>query len=298
MNIRIAPRIAAALQEKRPVVALESTVITHGLPRPSNLELARSVESEIRANGAEPATLGILNGEAVIGLSESETETLSQADADKASLWNLAAIMQQGRSAGTTVASTLHLAARVGIRVFATGGIGGVHPQEFDESTDLIALSRYPVITVCAGPKSILNVPATLQRLETLGVSVVGYRSEQLAGFHLPLTDHPIPARAESEDEFAAIWNSQQLLGLPGGMLVSNPVSEGMDPAELDRIRRQADAEAAAAGIRGKDATPWMLDRIAKLSEGRTVGVNMRLLRENAALGARIAAALSRTESH
>lgn len=298
MNIRIAPRVAAALQENRPVVALESTVITHGLPSPSNLELARSVEAEITANGAEPATIGILQGEAIIGLSEAETEQLSQAGADKASLWNLAAIMQQGRSAGTTVATTLHLAATAGISVFATGGIGGVHPQEFDESTDLIALSRYPVITVCAGPKSILNVAATLQRLETLGVSTVGYRSDRLAGFHLPLTDHPLPARAESADELAAIWTVRQQLGLAGGMLVSNPVSEGMDPDELTRIREQADREAAAAGVSGKDATPWMLDRIASLSEGRTVGVNMRLLRENAALGARIAVALTAAEGN
>lgn len=296
VNIRIAPRIATALADNRPVVALESTVITHGLPSPSNLELARNVEAEIRAQGAEPATVGILAGEAVIGLSEAETEQLSGADADKASLWNLPALLEQGRSAGTTVATTLQLAASAGISVFATGGIGGVHPAPYDESTDLTALGRYPLVTVCAGPKSILDVPATLQRLETLGVSVVGYRSDRLAGFHVPLTDHPLPARAESPAELARIFRTQQQLGLPGGLLVSNPVSEGMDPAELARIRDEAEQAAAEAGIRGKDTTPWLLDRIASLSEGRTVEVNLRLLRENAALAARIAVALTELE--
>lgn len=291
--MRVATRVEEALLAQRPVVALESTVITHGLPSPQNLELARSLEDEIRSAGAEPATIGILEGQIVIGLSEDETRQLAGADADKASLWNLAAIVSQRRSGGTTVAATLHLAAAAGIRVFATGGIGGVHPAEFDESTDLVALARYPVITVCAGPKSILNVPATLERLESLGVNVVGYRSDRLAGFHVPLTDLPVPARADEPAEIADIWQVREQLGIPGGMLISNPVSQGLDQAGLDRVRARAAADAEAAGIKGKDTTPFMLARIAELSEGSTVEVNMRLLRENAVLAARIARGLA-----
>ena len=289
VNMRVATRVEEALLAQRPVVALESTVITHGLPEPQNLELARSLEDEIRSAGAEPATIGILDGEIIIGLSEDETRRLAETDADKASLWNLPAIVAQRRSGGTTVAATLHLAAGAGIRVFATGGIGGVHPAPFDESTDLAALARYPLITVCAGPKSILDVPATLERLESLGVNVVGYRSDRLAGFHVPLTNLPVPARAGDPAEIAAIWHVKDQLGLEGGMLVSNPVSQGLDQALLDRVRAQAAADAEAAGIKGRDTTPYMLARIAELSEGSTVDVNMRLLRENAALAARIA---------
>lgn len=292
--MRMARRVAQALQEQQPVVALESTVITHGLPRPDNLELARAVEDEVRRGGAEPATIGILGGEIVIGLSPEETAALADADADKASLWNLPALLSQGRWGGTTVAATLHLAAMAGIRVFATGGIGGVHPAEFDESTDLTALARYPLITVCAGPKSILDVSATLERLETLGTPVVGYRSDRLAGFHVPLTDLPVPASAEDPAEIARMWQVRTELGLTGGMLISNPVSEGLDPAFLQGVRDQAAADLERAGIRGKETTPWLLSRIAELSEGSTVEVNMRLLRENAALAARIATELSR----
>lgn len=291
--MRLSPRISEALQAGHPVVALESTVITHGLPRPANLELARTLEKEVRANGAEPATIGILAGEIIIGLSENETEQLAAANADKASLWNLAALVQQRRNGGTTVAATLHLAAKAGIRVFATGGIGGVHPGAFDESTDLVALSRYPLVTVCAGPKSILNVPATLERLETLGVPVVGYRSQHLAGFHLQLTDLPIPASAADPAELARIFNRHLELGLTGGLLVSNPVSQGMDQADLDRLRERALADAAAAGIQGRETTPWLLARIAEISDGLTVDVNLRLLRENSALAARIATELA-----
>ncbi len=291
--MRVATRVEEALQAQRPVVALESTVITHGLPSPQNLELARSLEDEIRSAGAEPATIGIIDGEIIIGLSEDETRRLAEANADKASLWNLAAIVSQRRSGGTTVAATLHLAAGAGIRVFATGGIGGVHPAPFDESTDLVALARYPLITVCAGPKSILNVQATLERLESLGVNVVGYRSDRLAGFHVPLTDLPVPARADEPADIAAMWQMKEQLGITGGMLVSNPVSQGLDPQVLNEVREQAASDAEAAGIKGKDTTPWLLARIAELSDGSTVEVNMRLLRENAALAARIAQGLA-----
>lgn len=292
--MRLSPSVSQALSDGRPVVALESTVITHGLPRPANLELAHALEEQVRSAGAVPATIGILAGEVVVGLTEEETVRLSESGADKASLWNLGAIIAQKRHGGTTVAATLHLAASAGIRVFATGGIGGVHPGAFDESTDLMALSRYPMVTVCAGPKSILNVPATLERLETLGVPVVGYRSDRLAGFHIPQTDLPLPARADSPEQLADIWRQHQAAGLPGGMLVSNPVSQGLDQALLDDLRSRAISDADAAGVHGRDTTPWLLARIAELSEGQTVEVNLRLLRENSALAAGIAVELAR----
>lgn len=293
MNLSIAPRVRSALDSGRPVVALESTVVTHGLPRPHNLELARDLEAIVRRHGAEPATIGVLEGRVIVGLSGDETARLAGGPADKASLWNLAAITAQGRSAGTTVATTLHLAARAGIGVFATGGIGGVHGTPFDESTDLVALARCRAVTVCAGPKSILDAAATLERLETLGVPVVGYRSGRLAGFHVPLTDLRLPARADSPGEIAAIWRSQRELGLDGGLLVSNPVSAGLEAAALARWRAQAEAEAAQQGVHGKDSTPFMLARLAELSGGDTVEVNLRLLHENAALAAEIAVALA-----
>lgn len=290
VNIRIAPHVQEALSRGRPVVALESTVITHGLPQPRNLELAADVEEAVRAEGAVPATIGILRGEPVVGLSPAEVRELNDADADKASLWNVGGITAARRSAGTTVAVTLQLAAAAGIRVFATGGIGGVHPGGYDESADLPALARYPLVTVCAGPKSILDVPATLERLETLGVPVVGFRSDYLAGFHVPLTDLPVPLRAGDPAEIAAIFRAHRALGLPGGVLVSNPVSEGMSAERLGEIRNEAVRDAEEAGVHGRATTPWLLARIAELSAGETVGANLRLLLENAALAARIAA--------
>ncbi len=294
VNPSLAPRIQEALESGRPVVALESTVITHGLPRPRNLELARLLEDTIREQGAEPATIGVIGGRIVVGLSEEETIRLADEDGvDKATLWNLAAIAAQGRSAGTTVATTQHIALAAGIHVFSTGGIGGVHPAEFDESTDLIACARYQMITVCAGPKSILNVPATFERLETLGVPVVAYRSDTFAGFHVPLTDLRAPARADSPAEIASVWRAHQQLGLTTGMIVTNPVSEGLDAATLASWKAQAEADALAAGIKGKETTPYMLGRLAEISDGRTVDVNIRLLKENAALAARIALAVT-----
>src|SRR5690625_1207728 len=265
VNIRTAPHIQEALDAGRPVVALESTVITHGLPEPGNLELAADVEDAVRAEGALPATVGILGGKAIIGMSREEVLELAGAGADKASLWNIAGLLAGGRSAGTTVAATLQLAARAGIRVFATGGIGGVHPGSFDESADLGALARYPLVTVCAGPKSILDVPATLERLETAGVPVVGLRSDRLAGLHVPLTDLELPLRADAPAEIAAIFRTHLRLGLPGGVVVSNPVSDGMSRDRLAEIRDQAVREAEEAGIHGRATTPWLLARTAEI---------------------------------
>ncbi|HEX7022193.1 MAG TPA: pseudouridine-5'-phosphate glycosidase [Trueperaceae bacterium] len=293
MTVRIHPRVRAALRAGGGVVALESTVVTHGLPRPQNLELARSLEAAVAEAGAVPATVGLVKGELTVGLDDAELERLATEPADKASLWNLAGLAASGRTAGTTVAATLHAANQAGVQVFATGGIGGVHPAPFDESADLRALARNRVITVCSGPKSVLDAGATLERLETLGVPVLGYRSNKLAGFYIPETDWPLPLRCNDAKEIAALYNAQASLGLAAGPLVSKPVSKGLEPAQLHRWTEQAQREAVDNGIAGKDLTPFLLARLAQLSDGRTVTVNLRLLEENARLAAQIALALA-----
>lgn len=293
VNLRIAPPVRKALDRRAAVVALESTLITHGLPRPRNLELARQLEEDVRQAGAVPATVGVIGGECVVGLNDGELERLAAGGADKASTWNLAALVARGADAGTTVATTLHLAAAAGIAVFATGGIGGVHDAPYDESADLAALARSRLVTVCAGPKSILNARATLERLESAGVPVVGYRSSRLAGFHLPTTDLPLATRVEDAEGIAALFRAQSDLDLPQGVLVSNPVSKGLDADALEGWLRTAEERAREAGVSGRDATPFLLDALARLSDGRTVEVNVRLLRENAVLAAEIARALA-----
>jgi pseudouridine-5'-phosphate glycosidase len=297
MSLSFANRVKEALDRGKPVVALESTVITHGLPRPQNLQLAAALEEEVRRHGAEPATIGIIKGRIIVGLDAEQLALLAAEPADKASLWNLAAISTRGANAGTTVAATLHIAALAGISVFATGGVGGVHPAPFDESTDLIALARYPLITVSAGAKSILDTHATFERLETLGVPVIAYRSPNIAGFHLPQSDWPASGRADDPAEVAAIWAKQQELQLNSGLLLSNPVSSGLEAAELEAWTAQATRDAAAAGIHGKDTTPFLLARLAELSAGRTVEVNLRLLHENSALAAQVATQVAARKS-
>ncbi|MEX2501060.1 MAG: pseudouridine-5'-phosphate glycosidase [Trueperaceae bacterium] len=293
MTLRIAPNVQHALDAGEPVVALESTVVTHGLPAPRNLELGRLLEAEVRHAGAVPATIGVLGGDLVVGLNDDQLQRLATGRPEKASLWNLAALSVRGAHAGTTVATTVHAAHRAGIAVFATGGIGGVHDHPFDESADLDALARTPVVTVCSGPKSILDAAATLERLESAGVPVVGWRSDHLAGFHLPLTDLPLPARADAPAEIAAMHRAQRAFGLPQAIVVSQPVDDGVDPDAYRGWLEAARHEARARGVHGKDATPFLLSALAERSHGATVDVNMRLLRHNAGLAARIAAALT-----
>lgn len=295
-QIRISAAVAAAITGGRPVVALESTLITHGLPRPENLAAGRALEDVVRANGAVPATIGVLRGEVVVGLTDAELDYLASVDADKASTWNLAAIIASGRDAGTTVATTLLAADLAGIAVFATGGIGGVHNTDFDESADLAALARHPVLTVCAGPKSILNVRATLERLETAGVPVVGYASSNLAGFLMRETDLKLPARADSPEAAARILAAQKAFGLSAAVVLSNPVSAGLTTEQFDDFLSEAEAGLLRDGISGADSTPYLLGALAKVSDGLTVEVNTRLLRENAALAAQVAVAYSRLE--
>lgn len=294
--IRLSPHVHEALDQGRPVVALESTVLSHGLPRPRNLAFGRHLEQVVREEGAVPATVGLVHGQLVVGLDDEQMVLLASHDVAKASAWNLAGLMADGRSAGTTVATTLLAAAAAGIETFATGGIGGVHFDDFDESADLPALARYPLVTVCAGPKSVLNVPATLERLETMGVPVLGWREERLAGFHLPTTELRLPLRVDTPAQVADVFRTHRALGLPGGVLLSQPVEQGLDKAALAGWMTQAKASLAASGARGKDVTPAMLAALAEASGGATVEVNLRLLEGNARLAAQVAAALLRSE--
>lgn len=291
--IRVSPTVQAALSQGAPVVALESTVLTHGLPRPANLELGRRLEAVVREAGAVPATIAVLAGELTVGIDDDAMHRLAEADASKASLWNLAAIMIAGADAGTTVATTLHAASRVGIAVFATGGLGGVHVDPYDESADLTAVARESVVTVCSGPKSVLDASATLERLETAGVPVAGWRSDHLAGFLTPTTDLPLPIRCDEADHVASLLHLHRDTGLPGGVVLSRPEAAGLDADTLRDLTEAARADAAAAGIRGRDVTPFLLRRLAERSEGATVTVNLRLLEGNARLAAEVAIAIA-----
>lgn len=294
LPLTINPEVKAALAQGQAVVALESTVMTHGLPAPENLMLAREIEALVRTQGAVPATVGVIGGVVKVGLTAEEMAYLATCSAYKATLWNLGWLSAYRHDAGTTVATTLHAAQLAGIQVFATGGIGGVHHEAFDESADLLALTRYSLVTVCAGPKSILNVPATLERLETLGIPVIGYRSDYLAGFHVPQTNLELATRCDDATGIAQCFLRHRQFGLRGGILVSNPVSEGLDPEALDRWLAEAH-QRARAQVSGKDVTPFLLAQLAELSGGESVTINLRLLKENAVLAAEIAGALTHT---
>lgn len=278
-----------------PWVALESAVLTHGLPYPLNRRTVEALEEAVRAEGAIPKTIALVRGEVRVGLTPEEREALARGGAEKASLWNLAALLAQGKSAGTTVAATVHLAHRHGIRVFATGGIGGVHPEPFDESADLLALARTPILVVSSGPKAILDLRATLERLETLGVSVVGYRTDRLPAFFSPTSPFPVPARVETPLEAALVFREARALGL-GAVLLVNPVSQGLPYEEVARLVEEANHQAAREGVFGKALTPYLLRRLSELSGGETDRVNERLLLENARLAAQVALALSGLE--
>jgi len=277
------------------LVALESALLTHGLPYPLNLRTAKALEEAVRAEGAIPKTIALVQGEVRVGLSQEEMEALAQGGAEKASLWNLPALLVQRKSAGTTVAATVHLAYRHGIAVFATGGIGGVHPEPFDESADLLALARTPILVVSSGPKAILDLRATLERLETLGVSVVGYRTDRLPAFFSPSSPFPVPARVETPLEAALVLRKSRELGL-GAVLLVNPVSQGLPYEEVVLWVEEASHQAAREGVFGKALTPYLLRRLSELSRGETDRVNERLLLENARLAARVALAFAGLE--
>ena len=290
--------VADALAEGRPVVALESTIVSHGLPRPENLEVARQIEQAVRDGGALPATIAVVDGVARVGLDDAELVTIATADdVAKASARDLAVVAARGGHAATTVAATAHLAAEAGIAVFATGGLGWVHrgaAETFDESADLTALSRLPITIVAAGVKSILDVGATLERLESLGIAVVGYGTDRFPGFYRRDSGFPVDWRVDSPDEVAAIMSARALLGTDGtALLVANPVAEAdqVDADLHDRVLAEGLAAAQAEGIRGKDVTPFLLERFHRETEGESLRSNIAIILANAGLAARIAAA-------
>jgi pseudouridine-5'-phosphate glycosidase len=293
--VLIAAEVADALASRQPVVALESTIISHGLPRPDNLRIAREIEAAVRENGAVPATIAILDGQAHIGLDDAALAKLAGDESVvKASVRDMGTVAAKGLSGATTVASTAHLAAAVGIRVFATGGLGGVHrgaSQTWDESADLVTLSRTRVLVVCAGVKSILDVPATIERLETLNIAVLGYRTSRFPGFYLRDAGYDLDWRVETPAEVAAVMRAQDVLGQTSGTILANPI----DPAdELDvdlhnRVLEVGLAAAAAQGVTGKDVTPFLLARFHHDTEGASLAANVALALSNARLASQVA---------
>ena len=291
--------VAQALENSQPVVALESTIITHGMPYPENLETARGVEEEVRRHGATPATIAVLDGRLHVGLTGAQLETLAQTrDAAKLSRADLAICMAQGRTGSTTVAATMIAADLAGIQVFATGGIGGVHhgaEHSFDISADLQELAQTPVTVVCAGAKAILDLPKTLELLETLGVPVIAYGQNSLPAFWSATSDLAAPLRMDSPAAIAAAHRMRTGLGLPGGQLIANPVptADAIPAKHLAPLITRAQDEAEAQGITGKAVTPFLLQRLFELTEGRTLQANIALIRNNARLAAAIALALA-----
>lgn len=289
--------MARALKDKSPVVALESTIITHGLPRPKNLEVALEVEQIVNETGATPATIAIIDGQIHIGL---EPDQLKQIANDenilKASIRDLAIISTQKKSAATTVAATSHIANMAGISLFATGGLGGVHReawQSWDESADLLALANNPILIVCSGAKSILDVSATLERLETLSVPILGYKTNKFPGFYLTDSGFDLEHRADTPQDIAQIWRARSDVATNNsGLIVANPVGNQMDKALHDQILFDGLAKAKTAGISGKAVTPFLLEYFHSNSKGESLRVNVEIIKANAALAAQIAVAL------
>jgi pseudouridine-5'-phosphate glycosidase len=296
--VRVHEEVRDALAEGRAVVALESTIISHGLPRPDNARLAREFEQAVRDGGAVPATVAVVDGEARIGLDDAALDRLANDEsAVKVSVRELAAVAARGGVGSTTVASTAHLAASAGITVFATGGLGGVHrgaEHTFDESADLSTLSRTGVLVVCAGVKSILDVGATLERLETLGVGVLGYRTDRFPGFYLADSGHDVGWRVESASEVAAILAARDGVGTTGlGIVLANPIAaeDELDRDLHDRLLESGLTAADREGVSGKDVTPYLLDWFHRESGGESLRANVALVRSNARLAAEVARA-------
>ncbi len=294
----IHPAVAAALAAGRPVVALESTIISHGMPWPQNAETALAVQAAVRAHGAVPATTAVLNGRLVAGLSDAQIEVLARAGSatPKASRRDLPVLLAQQRSGTTTVAATMVIAALAGIRVFATGGIGGVHrgaTSTLDISADLQELARTPVAVVCAGAKSILDLGLTLEYLETHGVPVLGYQTDQLPAFYCRDSGFAVDARLDDPSAIARVMQAQWACGLGGGLLVTNPIPEAhaLPRASIDAAITQALADCAQQGITGKATTPFLLQRVNALTAGRSLVANVQLVLNNARLAAAVAVA-------
>ena len=294
--MRYTREVSDALNEGRPVVALESTLIAHGLPRPANLEIARGIEEVIREEGAVPATIAVVEGMVRIGLDAEALETIAlDEEVVKASARDLAVVMARRATGATTVASTATLAVRAGITLFATGGIGGVHREAretWDESADLTTLGQTPITIVCAGVKSILDVEATLERLETLNVTLLGYGTDRFPGFYLEDSGFPVPWRVDSPEEVADVYHARAELGL-GALVVANPIENELDRELHDRVLADGLAAAASQGVRGKDVTPFLLDWFHRETAGASLEANVRLVLSNARLAAQIARAVA-----
>ena len=297
--LEISPEVRDALAAGKPVVALESTIISHGMPYPQNVETAMNVERIVRENGAVPATVAIIGGRLKAGLSADEIEYLGKKgyDVTKASRRDLPVLVARGEDGATTVATTMIIAAMAGIRVFATGGIGGVHrgaEVTMDISADLEELARTPVLVVCAGAKSILDLGLTLEYLETKGVPVIGYGTSELPAFYTRKSGFGVDYRLDTPEEIAAAFRAKLEMGLEGGMLVTNPIPEeySMDPAVINKAIDEAVAEAERLGVHGKQTTPFLLAKIKDITGGDSLASNIRLVYNNAALAAQVAGRL------
>lgn len=299
--LELSPAVKAALMAGEPVVALESTIISHGMPYPQNVETALRVEEAVREAGAVPATVAVIGGKLKAGLSASEIEYLGQKGTaiTKASRRDLPVLVARGADGATTVASTLIVAHLAGIQVFATGGIGGVHrgaETTMDISADLEELGRTPVLVVCAGAKAILDLGLTLEYLETKGVPVIGYGTEELPAFYTRTSGFKVDYRLDTPEEIAVAFHAQQKIGLGGGMLVTNPIPEAyaMDPVRINAAIDQAVADARREGIHGKETTPYLLARVKDLTGGDSLDANIQLVLNNARLAAQIAQVLNK----
>jgi len=296
----LSEEVAQALRRRKPVVALETTLVTHGLPHPQGLEAALELEGIVRAGGATPVTVGILDGAVRVGLARAELERIATSrDVAKVNLGNLGAVVASGVAGSTTVAATLFVAAEAGIRVFATGGIGGVHrdvAESGDVSADLVALGRFPVAVVCAGAKAILDLPRTVEMLETLGVPVLGFGTDEFPAFYWRASGQRVDRRCDSVDELARVARAHWTLGSRTGVLIANPIPEAdeLPRAAYEQALQGALAEAAERGLRGREVTPFLLDRLRELSGGATVKANLALLRNNARVAAELARTLAR----
>ncbi|HMA51723.1 MAG TPA: pseudouridine-5'-phosphate glycosidase [Magnetospirillaceae bacterium] len=298
--LSISPEVADALRDGKPVVALESTIITHGMPYPQNLDMARRVEATVKSRGAVPATIALMDGRLAVGLDEAKLERLAREgkSAAKASRRDMGPLLAAKKLAGTTVATTMQIAALAGIEVFATGGIGGVHrgaEQSFDISADLLELARTPVAVVCAGAKSILDIAKTLEVLETNGVPVLGYRTAEFPAFFTRTSGFGVDHRMDTVEEIAEVMAVQRKLGMRNGLLIANPIPEAdsLDAAAIEGRISEAVAQAAREGVSGKALTPYLLQRIFELTEGRSLKANIALVLNNAAVAAELAVAVA-----
>ena len=301
--LTVRPDVAAALAAGAPVVALESTIISHGLPRPGNLETARRIEQVVRDNGAVPATIAIVGGRVCVGLDDPQLETIATSDdVAKVSVRDLGTVAARGGHGATTVASTSHIATLAGIKVFATGGLGGVHRQAretWDESADLTTLGSTPITVVCTGVKSILDVAATLERMETLNIGLVGYRTDRFPGFYLTDSGFGLEFRVDSPEEVAAVMAARASLELTSALIVANPLAleDALDSELHDWVLASGMAASETAGVTGKDVTPFLLDWFHRETSGASLEANIKIILGNAAVAAQIAGAAAAASS-